>query len=451
MDRKALLCLLVVGCSPGANGFDFATAGGTSGPDDDASSGVDPEGGDAASDADGSEKYDVGAGSEGPSAGDGGGECLCGDAGLLFSYIWVANSEQGTVSKIDTQTMVEVGRYVARPDGAGNPSRTSVTIDGRAVAVANRHGGITKIWAREEDCADTNGIPGIQTSTGAGDVLAWGEDECVAWYTEFPAYTTQRPVAWTAGTLNPTTCRYEQQKLWTSGCGGGDYPGFGGPGGIGVHRLDGETGEIEASVQIEGQMCPPVGAYGGAVDAAGDFWFNRVGEGADILGVVRLADMSYELFDAPPGVYAYGMTVDAKGRPWVSNVHAGQPAARFDPTTATWAVAQAPQLGSDGGMQMDALGRMWVAAYGDGSTAVVGLDGETLEVVDKLAIPDAGIIKGISVDVDGHVWAVSHDSAFRVLPGGGDIERYDGLDGPYTYSDMTGWGLFHTECPTPEG
>ena len=33
----------------------------------------------------------------------------------------------------------------------------------------------------------------IDTSTGSQDVLPWDADECVAWFTEFPGYTTQRP------------------------------------------------------------------------------------------------------------------------------------------------------------------------------------------------------------------------------------------------------------------
>ena len=51
-------------------------------------------------------------------------------------YIWIANSAEGTVSKIRTETMVEEGRYLTRPDGAGDPSRTSVSLRGN-VAVAN--------------------------------------------------------------------------------------------------------------------------------------------------------------------------------------------------------------------------------------------------------------------------------------------------------------------------
>lgn len=456
-EWSPLVAALALGCSTAPDGFEFATHGGSSGAADDPSG---PEGGEAtgATSADassggadeGEEIFDVGASAEGAADDGGADECMCGEAGLLFSHIWISNSAEGTVSKLDTQTMTEVGRYVTRPDGNGNPSRTSVTIDGRAMAVANRHGGVTKIWARSEDCSDTNGTPGIQTSTGATDVLPWGQDDCVAWHTEFPQYTTQRPVAWTAGTLDPATCRYQHPKLWTSGCGGGTVPGFGGSGGITVHRLDGDTGEIEASVDIPGELCPPVGAYGGAVDANGDFWFNRVGEGAAILGVVHYDDLGYELFAAPQGIYAYGMTIDSKGRPWVSGLHRGSPAARFDPLTHAWDVAAIPDLGSEGGMQQDALGRMWVAAFGDGATSVVGIDADTLAKTDALALPDP-IIKGISVDVDGYVWAVSQSAAYRVAPDDGTYETYAGLVQPYTYSDMTGWGLFHTECPTPEG
>src|SRR5687767_2954389 len=101
--------------------------------------------------------FDVGAGETGPIIP---GEC-CGDA--EWSYIWIANSTQSTVSKINTRTLVEEGRYYTR-ETPGNPSRTSVSVDGRAVAVANRFGGVVKIWARPENCAGNN------TSSGAGDI-----------------------------------------------------------------------------------------------------------------------------------------------------------------------------------------------------------------------------------------------------------------------------------------
>ncbi len=124
-------------------------------------------------------------------------DCSGGGGGMgevEFSYIWVANSPESTISKINTMTMLEEGRYLTRPDSAGNPSRTSVSLSG-AVAVANRAGGITKVIAEPVKCDEmANGVPGLQTSSGAGDVLPWGQDDCLAWYAPM-AYDLQRPLA----------------------------------------------------------------------------------------------------------------------------------------------------------------------------------------------------------------------------------------------------------------
>lgn len=68
-----------------------------------------------------------------------------------FSFLWAANSSQGTISKIDTTTVQEVGRFRVRPDGAGSPSRTSVSLSGH-VAVASRSGGVTKFYATADFC-----------------------------------------------------------------------------------------------------------------------------------------------------------------------------------------------------------------------------------------------------------------------------------------------------------
>mgnify|MGYP000028157515 CR=1 FL=1 len=60
-----------------------------------------------ADDTQGSPKFDVG-------SPDGGADCGDMGDGMTHSYIWIANSAQGTVSKINTQTLVEEGRYAVR-------------------------------------------------------------------------------------------------------------------------------------------------------------------------------------------------------------------------------------------------------------------------------------------------------------------------------------------------
>ena len=92
--------------------------------------------------------------------------------------------------------MTEVGRFITREDMAGDPSRTSVSSTGD-VAVANRNSGVSKFYADPENCQDTNGTPGIQTSD-SNAYLTWDQEECRAWYQPFNYYT-QRPVAWVPG------------------------------------------------------------------------------------------------------------------------------------------------------------------------------------------------------------------------------------------------------------
>jgi hypothetical protein len=57
-------------------------------------------------------------------------------------------------------------------------------------------------------------------------------------------------------------------------------------------------------------------------------------------------------------------------------------------------------------------------------------------------------VKGISIDFYGYVWVVDmSQSAFRIDPDDKSVLSYDGLVGPYTYSDMTGWGLSNVANP----
>ena len=341
-----------------------------------------------------------------------------GDLGL--SFIWIANSSQGTVSKIDTLTMTERGRYIVRPDGAGNPSRTSVNLSGD-VAVANRSGGITKIYALPERCAESNGVPGIQTAADA-EFLPWGADECIAWHTPMD-YVSQRPVAWTQGVFDPSTCSFREQKLWTAGM---NTPGI-----VDIIRLDGDTGAVEALVTIPGAYVDNFGIYGGAVDAQGNFWGSQLGQAK--LHFIDHHTLEHKSWDLEVG--AYGITVDSAGRVWTC---AGN-ASRFDPATETW---QRVAAGQYGGCMADGHGTLYKATPG----GIVAVDTTTLAILRTYALPQH--IHGISVDFYGQVWGVSQGSqAYRLDPVDGSFETFDGLVGAYTYSDMTGFALSAVSVP----
>jgi len=349
-----------------------------------------------------------------------------------FSYIWVANSAQGTVSKIDTATLNELGRYIVRPDSAGNPSRTSVNLSGD-VAVANRAGDVVKIYARTEDCADTNGIPGIQTSTGPDDILPWGEEECIAWYSDMP-YNAQRPVAWTAGTFDEDQCAWVGQSVWTTGA------NLSTAGSVHAIRLNGDTGAVELDIAVPELSVGSFGPYGGAVDQVGDFWFHSRDSGLPHPLVHVDADgAAYEIINVPDPVNPYGITVDSNGRIWLAGYQGG--IGRYDPMLGTWDTV----VGFTGlGIQEDAEGVMWLAIYPwDTLRGLYAFDVNTmahLATIDMTA--EAPSSRGVSIDFDGYVWMIDQDSsAWRVDPTFGTWERYQGLTGPYTYSDMTGWGL----------
>jgi hypothetical protein len=377
------------------------------------------------------------------------GDCECGQASS-FSYIFIANSPESTVSKIDTLSVTEVGRYLTRADAAGNPSRTSVSISGRAVAVANRHGGLIKIFANETDCIDANGNGVIDSSTGAADVRAWDQDECVHWYRDFPGWTVQRPVAWAPGTFDPVACRWDDEVVWTAGCGGGFQPGFGGDNTTHVHLIDGETGLDVQTVDLADYSCQGFGPYGGAVDSEGNFWLLQ---NNGFLARVDRDDFTHQVWPHSANTAPYGLTVDSVGRPWVTSYSAAIGAARFDPATETWAEAPDPVLVNNGqsGIAQGADGRIWMGvSAGAGGLGVASIDPETLAVVDVFAVPGVQG-KGISVDGEGYVWRAGGSTATKIDPDDGSSSAYVGLSSAYTYSDMTGFGVANASGCNPAG
>ena len=330
------------------------------------------------------------------------------------------------MSKINTETLIEEGRYIVRPDSAGNPSRTSVSLSGN-VAVANRSGGVVKIYGNTDACQESNGMAGIQTSTGAADMLPWGTEECVAWYTSF-AYSTQRPLAWAQGEWNDATCSYQNEKLWTSG---GNNAGT-----ADVVLIDGDTGVVEDMVTIP-NVIGWAQLYGGAVDGDGNFWtVDHNWDGPSTLIRVMRNDLSYETWPVT-GTVHYGLAVDSVGRAWLCGSGG---ASRFDPGTETWTHLPPMNGGSAlGGCMEDANGILWNSAYPNAT--LVGIDTESVQVVTTMAIPE--YVHGISIDFAGYVWGVAFagSNAYRIDVDAGTIDTVGGLVGAYTYSDMTGFAL----------
>jgi DNA-binding beta-propeller fold protein YncE len=385
-------------------------------------------------DDNGEEKLDVRAPGETDGAGDCMGPGMMG--GEAFSVIWIANSPEGTVSKIDTATREELGRFWSGPDeGGDDPSRTSVNLRGN-VAVTNRSGSITKIAAADADCVDANGDGMITTSQGPMDVLAWGEDECVLWHQDLPHDDDNRhgprPTAWDADENDP--CDDDNARVWV---GWYDHPGNAGY----FRHLEGNTGStIQEAMEPNWDASDDqndYGPYGGAVDRDGDFWVSGRSPGP----LIEIDHVMYTIrrFEVPDGTEPYGIAMDANGHPWMAGTDGSM--LHFDPDAEAFDVI--PVANVLRGVMVDANGFAWGAA--NEPCGAVQVDTTTLMVINAaIALPGCVDPVGVSIDSDGYVWLPDREAnlAFKVDPiTYTAATTITPLTEPYTYSDMTGFGL----------
>ncbi|MBL9102464.1 MAG: lyase [Myxococcales bacterium] len=379
-----------------------------------------------------------------PSTGTSTGDPCEGGGGLEFSYLWVANTSEGSISKINTETLMEEGRYYADPNPpAASSSRTSVNIDGHYVVVSNRGTGtVSKFAANITDCVDKNGNGTIETSQNGADLLPWGTDECLLWNTAVnpppDSYTHgPRGTAWAPGDFNQQTCEWDNQRVWV---GWMSAPGLGHMG-----SFDGETGQQLDTVDLPNwSLNVNYAPYGAAADGAGHVWFTAVYE-----ELARIDTTTLELKRWPGGgIQFYGMTVDGKGNPWFGPYNNGN-VAYFDAATETF--HEIPGTNENHrGVAVDGGGMVWVASN-PGGTHGCGLnqiDSNTNTFVQFHTFPQCGTPVGVSIDVDGYVWMVDYSGwAYRIDPNTYEKSLVMIPGDHYTYSDMTGGGLVGAVMP----
>lgn len=345
-----------------------------------------------------------------------------------LSYIWIANTNVGTVSKIDTRTGVIAGRY-RTANTAESPSRTTVNQFGDML-VGNRGdvASVTAVASFEHRCVDKNNNGVIDTSTGYDDLRAWGEDECVLWHASVPAAYEQGPraLAWEGGVVDPLTCENSvpNPRVWVAFDGANTYEAW---------RFNGQTGAVEDKVSIPGTDGRP---YGGAVNRDGDFWF--VIRGSQLV-YIESELLSYQLFPTPD--VPYGMSIDQNGDPWFAtyNNGAGDQVYRFDTQTLQF-VSSGGGQGKHRGMMIDHHNRAWVIGNSPCRLILIDAENEVL-IEDNIALPGCQDPVGVSIDIDDYVWVVDRGAskAYKINPDTLAVEfTVEGLNNPYTYSDMTG-------------
>jgi hypothetical protein len=377
----------------------------------------------------------VGGGLELDSGLGGGVSNMC--PGSVQSFIWIANTGEGTLSKVCTSTAEEVARYTTSPQlAAGDPSRTSVNLHGDMV-VTNRDptGGpssVTKFAGDINDCVDRNADGHIDSSSGPSDVRPWGEEECMVWNTPLGNNAIgARATAWD-GMEDPDT-----------GLGGHVY--IGAMTNKTVYQLDGDTGEILQ------QAVTALSHYGGAIDNQRNFWTVAMTctIGACQIERTSLDDLSSH--DTYPVHCGYGISVDGQGRVWTAGQNltgGGGCVSRYDPATGenVWVNTGATDFNRGVAVGIAAsAGSAWAASTnGD----LIQVDLETVQIVQRQPVGVESMV-GVAVDYEGYVWTVSEgaNAAHRVDPTSWAITTVPiGLQ-PYTYSDMTGMQLWGAVGP----
>jgi hypothetical protein len=324
--------------------------------------------------------------------------------------IWVANSQAGTISKIDTRTMKELARYRTGP-GSPDPSRTTIALNGDAVVVNRGGASATKIATNPIDCKG----PGGGTSTGPSDVRAWGDDKCVMWNTPFAAGSLGRAAAFDAekgidGELSTNVW----VGLWTSNK---------------MVQLDSKTGAINATVDVS-----PIKPYGAAIDKDHHVWVWGGG-----VGYIDAVTKVFTKIANPP--CAYGIAVDSKGRVWTSG---GGCVARYTPAAGKW---ESVSVGSSNrGLAVDGKGSVWVA---DTSFGVHQIGEDSLAVIKNIPLGGGLNVVGMAIDFDTMVWAIDMNGskANKIDPKTYAVNSVNVDKGPYTYSDMTGYQLRNAAAP----
>lgn len=357
---------------------------------------------------------------------------------VTLLYLWVPNSNEGTVSKIDTRTGRELGRYRTSPKTGideANPSRTTVDLYGNCWVGNRQAGTAVKIGLLENgQYVDRNGNGIIDTSRdldgdgniSGSEILPWGADECVLYEVCLVPGQEKTYVPGTPGVPYVN-------DLWNPGPRGfgADAKGnvwVGTYGSRTFYYISGATGEILKKIDLSSVNHT---SYGALIIAEGALW----SAAQDKNHVLRLdpTDDSFRTIAVPH--LAYGINVDKQNHLFVSGWQNSK-LSRIDTRTGTLEWTHEGIYESRGVAVTDD-GDVWVANSAPGTVARWSNDG-----VLKTQIPVGATPTGVAVDADGKVWVVNYGDEYvkRINPDTDSIDLAKRIVGGlhYGYSDMTG-------------
>ncbi len=350
---------------------------------------------------------------------------------VTLPFIWVPNSNDGTVSKVDTRTGRELGRYITCPAG-GSPSRTTVDQQGNCWIINRTASTATKIGLYENgQYEDRNGNGIIETSQdlngdgviSASEMLPWGKDECVLYEVVFIAGQEGTFVPGTyKGPWNETAYTRSiavdaRANVWVGTYNTKKY-----------YYVSGVSGQILRTVDVSSKNHTP---YGAVIDANGILWSAGIGNNHVLW--LNPANDSFDTISI--GHTVYGLALDQNNHLFISGWQSVK-LSRFNVLTRTLDWTR-DGISESRGMAVTDDGDVWVANSAPGTVARWSNDG-----LLKKQIPVGNTPTGVSVDADGKVWVVNYGDEYikRIDPATDtiDISKQIPNGYHYGYSDMTG-------------
>ena len=416
------------------------------------------------------------------------------------SYLWAANSGEDiyTVSKVDTDTGEEVGRYWVGHD----PSRTAVDLNGNMWVVGRRDGRVTKVLWNHNDCdpnlptSEPDGGGNIPVVNSADNPLA---DGCVV-YSDTPGasddYTSGRGVAVDANgqvwigysnnngavqRINPSDFNDISQPYPTQG-----VPVFEDANGDGI------------VTQTPGVDIDPGRVYGLVADSQGYLWMADLWD-TDGLPRFNTNTLEWDMNVRGFNCAIYGIAIDGEDRVWMGCGHpgwadahspTGDGIAMFDPNTNRIHRFHIPPAYSDqlpargtstqvltdctagcAGWETTAIavepatGDIWATSRDNGYLLRLEFNENdpsqsTWRFIPVMRddsgswLPEAtggGDMRGVGFDNAGYAWHLGMATTwiFKVDPATEEVASTHniGTHGHYTYSDFTGASAFNFTAP----
>ncbi|OEU50119.1 MAG: hypothetical protein BA871_07310 [Desulfuromonadales bacterium C00003096] len=336
-------------------------------------------------------------------------------------FIWVPNSNEGTVSKVNTSDGRELGRYLTGPNAStANPSRTTVDLQGNCWVGNRNTGTVVKIGLCENGQCGAGVINTSKDLNGDGNVtgneiLNWSEDDCVLF----------EVLLGNSGSIPRGLAIDANNDLWagTSALAGGNK----------FYHIGGDNGTIFDTIDIS-----PYISYGALIDGNGNIWSSSIDN-----YVLKIDPTTKNITKVDLNITSYGLGIDSNNHLFVAGWGQNM-IARID--VNSHAVAYNPQYDSwCRGVAVTDDGDVWVVNSND--CDVTRLD-NNLSWKATIDIGTGVMSTGAAVDAAGKVWACNYNDGYlhRIDPGTDSIDLSKlilgytgtGVGNHYSYSDMTG-------------